>query len=164
MSKLKKHTLDFDEEIDFECIGITSHHRDYRLAWNINMTLNIQLKLSDKDLMVYRQQKKKESSNLAFPRYTFYDELNRLCYHLIENKFSGNTLITEYPMIDFFLFIDKRNVLNLKKIGEKLKKNNSILAVFPMDVDAIASFQDIIFEEEIVTLQKNSWLEQNKLK
>ena len=43
MVKRKKHILTFVEEINFDLIGICSHHSDYRLVWNINQNTGLLL-------------------------------------------------------------------------------------------------------------------------
>ncbi len=43
MAKRKKYTLELEPELDFNMIGICSHHSDYRLAWGINQHLGLHL-------------------------------------------------------------------------------------------------------------------------
>lgn len=47
MSKRKKHILTFDDEPEFELIGICTHHSDYRLAWSMNEALGFHLAKCD---------------------------------------------------------------------------------------------------------------------
>ena len=37
------HTLEIEDEYDFEIIGVSSHEKDYRLAWSLNKTLGWRL-------------------------------------------------------------------------------------------------------------------------
>lgn len=42
MTKIKKHQLIFENELDIEVFGISSASIDYRLAWELNSKLFIQ--------------------------------------------------------------------------------------------------------------------------
>ena len=50
MSKQKKYTLTFDDEIDFDVFGISSPFADYRLAWELNGIMKIQLENGTKGI------------------------------------------------------------------------------------------------------------------
>ena len=77
MTKKKKHILSFEDEIDFEMIGICSHHSDYRLVWGINDKIKLKLVKSDDDLC---STNKKGETVSEHSMYTFIDEENRLEY------------------------------------------------------------------------------------
>ena len=49
MAKITKHHLDFENEIDYDLIGICSHVGDYRLVWSMNELLNLNLVKSNDD-------------------------------------------------------------------------------------------------------------------
>lgn len=141
MSKKKKHILDFEEELDFELIGLCSHHSDYRLVWSINQSLGFHLEKSDN----YDNYDRKGSIISEHSAYVWEDETDRLTYHLIKNKAGGKFLIPELPAIDFFLFLCENVAVNGDELLTKLKAIPSIIAAYTFDADEIGSAQNISF-------------------
>ncbi len=141
MAKKKKHTLELDQEIDFEMIGVCSHHSDYRLAWGINQKLELHLAKCDEDYYVI-DKKGNESSHSM---YEYFDETNRLTYYLIKNKCQGKYLIPEKPSIDFFLFLCDNWAIETADLVIELKAVPSILGVYPFDPEEITSAQNMVF-------------------
>ncbi|MFT6246612.1 MAG: hypothetical protein ACJAXI_003394, partial [Crocinitomicaceae bacterium] len=130
MAKKKKYTLTIDYEIDFDLIGICSHHNDYRLAWNINEKIGLNLAKCDEDY-VLTDKKGEAVSNHSM--YSFEDEENRLTYYLIKNKHQGKFLIPEKPSIDYFLFLHDNIAIELDELMNDLKSVPSILGVYEFD-------------------------------
>ncbi|HNS41761.1 MAG TPA: IPExxxVDY family protein [Taishania sp.] len=145
MAKQKKYTLEIDDEkTAFELIGISSHHNDYRLAWNINNTLNYKFVHSENPFIITFT-KKNEIIHQSHTMYEYYDEENRVNFSLIKNKEKGKFLIPERSSIDFFLFIEENEVIDTHQLSEKLRKVESILATFVLDCDTLPSTKHIIF-------------------
>lgn len=142
MSKKKKHTLELDQEIDFELIGICSHHSDYRLAWGINERLGLHLAKCDEDYCVTD---KKGSVVSNHSMYEYCDENDRLFYYMIKNKHQGKFLIPEKPSIDFFLFLCDNCAVDIADLVADLKTVPSILGVYPFDPEELNSAQNIVF-------------------
>ncbi|MFT6923187.1 MAG: hypothetical protein ACJA1C_002197 [Crocinitomicaceae bacterium] len=142
MAKKKKYTLTIDYEIDFDLIGICSHHNDYRLAWNINEKIGLNLAKCDEDY-VLTDKKGEAVSNHSM--YSFEDEENRLTYYLIKNKHQGKFLIPEKPSIDYFLFLHDNIAIELDELMNDLKSVPSILGVYEFDPVEIGSAENIVF-------------------
>ncbi|MFT6502876.1 MAG: hypothetical protein ACJASQ_003007 [Crocinitomicaceae bacterium] len=142
MAKKKKYTLTIDYEIDFDLIGICSHHNDYRLAWNINEKIGLNLAKCDEDY-VLTDKKGEAVSNHSM--YSFEDEENRLTYYLIKNKNQGKFLIPEKPSIDYFLFLHDNIAIELDELMNDLKSVPSILGVYEFDPVEIGSAENIVF-------------------
>ena len=142
MAKKKKYTLTIDYEIDFDLIGICSHHNDYRLAWNINEKIGLNLAKCDEDY-VLTNKKGEAVSNHSM--YSFEDEENRLTYYLIKNKHQGKFLIPEKPSIDYFFFLHDNIAIELDELMNDLKSVPSILGVYEFDPVEIGSAENIVF-------------------
>jgi hypothetical protein len=98
---MKKSKLIIEYEFDFELLGILSSARGYKLAWEINQVLKVQL-VKQPDLVVGF--KNNEEKNFSF--YTHETQLNRL--KLFKNKPSEQEsgkyfLIPEFPHYDFII-------------------------------------------------------------
>lgn len=143
MSKQKRHTLTFEQEYNFDMIGICSHHNDYRLAWSLNERLNIQLTKSEDDYIVVNKKGLRMSEH-SF--YEFRDTENLTEYYLIKNKSQGKFLIPEKPAIDYFLFLFENHVLDPIELVEDLKNVSSVLGGFVFDPEEFDSTENIVFD------------------
>lgn len=144
MAKQKRHILDFDDTADFSLVGICTHHNGYRLAWGINDKLGLKLTQSIEPFIITFT-KKGVVTHQSYSMYEYYEEENRVNYSLVKNKENGKFLIPEKPSIDYFLFIEENDSINLDQLGIDLKKVDSILAVFILDTDTLPSTNNIIF-------------------
>ena len=63
MTKTKKHQLIFENDTDIEVFGISSAYIDYRLAWELNLKLSIQLEKQSEKLEI--EDKKTKEINLS---------------------------------------------------------------------------------------------------
>ena len=98
---MKKSKLVIDYKFDFELLGLITSAKGYKLAWDINQALNIQL-VKQPDLVVGF----KNSDEKCFSYYAHETLLNRL--KLFKNKPSENEagkyfLIPEFPHYDFII-------------------------------------------------------------
>ena len=73
MTKTKKHQLIFEYDTDIEVFGISSAYIDYRLAWELNVKLSIQLEKQNEKLV---SEDKKTKQAYSFFLYYFFDEEN----------------------------------------------------------------------------------------
>jgi hypothetical protein len=142
MTKPKKHLLAFEQEYDFDMIGLCSHHNDYRVAWGINEKLNIRLTKAPEDYVVTS---KKGIAVSQHSYYEFKDSENLIEYYLIKNKSLGKYLIPEKPAIDYFLFLFENHVSEPEDILFELKEIPSILGGFVFDPEEFDSTEHIVF-------------------
>lgn len=141
MGKRKKHILSLEPELDFEMVGICSHHNDYRLAWGINEKLGLMLSKCEDFAMT---DKKGEITSLH-SMYEYEDENDRLTYYMIKNKCQGKYLIHEKPTIDYFLFLIDNSAIRIEDLVSNLKTVPSILAAFDFIPEEIPSTENLAF-------------------
>jgi hypothetical protein len=142
MSKQKRHVLSLDTYVDFELIGICSHHSDYRLAWGLNQGLDLHL-AKDDELFVVQSKKGTVLSKHSF--HFWADVQNHLEYYLIKNKCEGKFLIPEKSQIDYFLFLRENQLFELEDLLEKIKQINSVMTAFIFEPESLPSAEQIIF-------------------
>ena len=142
MSKQKRHLLSLETSVDFELIGICSHHSDYRLVWGLNQELRLQLAKCD-DLFAITNKKGQVVSEHSY--YFWFDEENLVEFYLIRNKSEGKFLIPERNQIDYFLFVRENTILDLDDMLEQIKKINSVMAAYLFDPEALPSTEQIVF-------------------
>lgn len=143
MSKIVKHTLNFENDYDYEIIGICSHVSDYKLVWNINEKLNLKFEKAQ-DLFLVNNKKGVLAS--GHPYYFMFDEEKRLELYLIQNKSQGKFLIPEKQQIDYFLFVCNNLLYNLEDWVKKLREIVCIMATFQYEAKEFSSTQYIVFE------------------
>lgn len=143
MSKTKKHTISLSFEYSFDLIGICSHHRDYRLAWNLNDALGLHLIKEEEDFPVYN---KKGVIVSYHSRYTYFDEVNKTDFILLKNKSLNQYFVPEKPAIDFFLILNNNLGVDVEELANKLKNVSSILGVYIVDPEEIPSIENIEFD------------------
>jgi len=137
---MSKVLLSLEEDYDFTLIGISCHTKDYRLCWEINKSLNIEL-IRTVDLEI---KKKKEINSFSF--YEFMDEDNYLEYYLIANLGGGGYLIPEQKKVDFFLLLKGNTSNNLTKdIIAKINSLSLVLTSFNIDPNQLKSKQNLLF-------------------
>ncbi len=114
-----KKILDFDYEdhLDFAMIGIVSAYKDFRLCFEINKVLEINL-CKEEDL---EMKKLKRGSASLFSLYNYSNGDNEQ-YIVLSNKGSNGYFINELKHVDYFMLIRNLSPFNsLQTITDKLK-------------------------------------------
>jgi len=162
MAVYKMPLEDFDE-IDYHLIAIHTTLEDYRLAYYINQSLSINLKMSKINIHISNKDGETE-----FARFIFDDERKDISWNLIQNindiyvssqennqglfansntKFSSKIyFIPEFKKVDYFLKIENGEVaLDVVSITNCLKKIDKVSTVYSVEVEKIKSKNNLIF-------------------
>jgi hypothetical protein len=142
MTKTKKHQLIFENDTDIEVFGISSAYIDYRLAWELNLKLSIQLEKQSEKLEI--EDKKTKEIN-SFFLYFFYDKENLTKYYLIRNKQENKFIVGEKQFIDYFLCIRDNNSFEDETLLSEMRNMNGVVAVFPLESEEF-EFTDLLIE------------------
>jgi hypothetical protein len=158
-----KVSLDEFEEIDYSIIAIHTPLEDYRLAYFINLALNITLGRSAKDILIDIKEGKS-----FFSKYSFYDAKKDITWHLIQNKNeviqSDNKqksnlffdqdldiatqvyLLPELKKADYFLKIEacQSNFNKIKTVAD-LNAIATISMVYSVKTETLKSKNNLIF-------------------
>ena len=137
MSKL---VLTFEEDYDFSLIGISCHSKDYRLCWELNKALSIDM-IRTADLEISKKDKIS-----AFSFYEFIDEANYLEFYLISNRGNSGYIVPEQKTMDFFLMV-KGNISDnhTKECIAKINSLSLVLTSFNVDPNQLKSKQNLLF-------------------
>ena len=122
-----KKTLDFDygEHLDFALIGIVCAHKDFRLCFEMDKTLEI--KLCKEDDFELKKDRRGSASN--FSQYHYNNGDNEQ-YIVLGNKGSNGYFINELRHVDYFLLIKNISPFHtMENIIEQLKKISIITRV-----------------------------------
>jgi hypothetical protein len=142
MTKTKKHQLIFEYDTDIEVYGISSAYIDYRLAWELNLKLSIQLEKQSEKLEL---EDKKTKEIKSFFLYYFFDEENLTKYYLIRNKQENKFMVSEKQYVDYFLCIQDNNSFEGETLLSEMRKINGVVAVFPLESEEF-EFTDYLME------------------
>ncbi len=161
MANLKLTIEEFEEE-DFIIIAIITPLEDYRLAYFLNLNLDIFLGKNKNDVELIDKE-----GNTLFTRFTFEDKINFVSWNLIQNKnkieieksnssqdlfsgyntkFSINTyLLSEYKKVDYFLKIENaEQQIKKSEIVSKINKIENIKMVFSINSEKMKSKNNLI--------------------
>ncbi len=139
---MAKHTLQLEDDFNFDLIGLCSHQSDYRVCWSVNEHLGLHLSKSLEPFMVSGKKGEVISSHSL---YEWYDENNAVEYFLIKNKYNTQFLIPEKSQIDYFLVIREAGIVDVDNFLTKIKEISSILTAFIYEPGDLKSGSKLIF-------------------
>jgi len=133
-------TLDYD--YDFEVISVVSSVKEYRLCLVLNNLFGFDMyRLPDLEI----QLKKKETPAI-FNIFHHYDDIDKMNYYLIGNKFESELLLPELKMVDYVLKLEGFKAAEIKEeMITKLKTAAPIQAVFNTSLDSLKDKTNLLF-------------------
>ena len=138
---MAKHKLVWEDDFDFDLIGVCSSNSDYKLCWGINRVLDIGLSKGE-DYNVF----KKKEGECLHSFYEFFNEDTHEEFYLIKNQsFNYKLLIPEQDKIDYFLILKNNYSYEISDLIAKLKQLDSILTAFSFNVDDLKSKSNLVF-------------------
>lgn len=140
---MKKSKLVIDYEYDFDLLGLTTAARGYKLAWDMNQALHLQL-IKQPDLDVGF----KNNEERSFSFYAFETQINRL--KLFKNRPSeGDTgkyfLIPEFPHFDFIILAAMKDQYAHPQLLELIKSIPSVQFAAFIPMEGLKSKSNFIF-------------------
>lgn len=137
---MTKLVLQVEDEIDFMLFCIACHKADYRLCFELNKALGIDLDKQD-NYEIETKPREKDSYSM----YYYNDEENYREMFLIANKSENSILIPEQKQVDYFLQV--YGYLPDYEVKEVISKINAIplvLTAFQVDPEKLKSKQLLI--------------------
>ena len=131
------HSLKDIATLDLTVFAINSHVKDYNLCWQINKTLDIDLK---KNKGAITNQKE------IFSCFEFMLEEQKIL--LVQNKSKKGFLLSEKKKIDYFLMFEPAiNLYSKKEFLLKLSESSKILLIFEIDLEKEPQAHRLIFND-----------------
>jgi len=144
---MRKSKLVVDPLFDFDLVGIISHARGYRIAWEINQGLGVHL-IKAKDQVI----RFNDGNLLTVINYCHTTEnagLYLLKNRSLENKESGQMLLVpELQEFDFLLKIKGADSFDSDSIIEKLRNIPVIQFCQLIDPENLKSKENLVFDYE----------------
>ncbi|MVN21245.1 IPExxxVDY family protein [Mucilaginibacter arboris] len=139
---MSRKILNFELDLDFILIAITSHLRDYRLCYHINKELNSDFrKISDYCLDLFAG-----NEPLQFSQYFYKIEASETEFYIICNKSMAGYLIPEMGEVNYFMLVKNHfDQEDLDNTLFRLKHIKDIEAVKQVNPKAIKSNENLLF-------------------
>lgn len=126
---------------DIKIIGISTHLEDYKLAWNINKLLNINL-IKYSDIV--------NEDGFGFSFYLYNGGENCNTFNLVEIANSEARWVNFSPSIDYLIVI--RNYIHESKLTDilnKIKKIDGIIHAYLVDLETNNKIDAILEDIEM---------------
>lgn len=136
------YKLDISDEFDFQLIGISSHEKDYRVAWAINLALGWNLERQD-EITTLSKNKKSYSDHGVF---TYEAEEEKSMFVLVENRSSSGLLLPSLQQFQYLLKVENLIDERIQDIIVELKKSPLILTAYEVPLNAAKEKQNLIFD------------------
>lgn len=135
-----KKLLEPEDDIDFSIIGISSHIKDYRLSWEINRRMKIDLEKGEDLFAVDRE------NDYGFSTSMYFDEESHIECVLINNKNEGGVLVSDHPKLDFLLRVTgPQHEFEMEGFKRELMNIRSILTVVSLNPENLKSKMNLVF-------------------
>lgn len=133
--------IDFSSEYDFLLFAIVCSQKDYRLCFELNRHLKINLKReNDVSLVIDSHKNRTDFSNY------YYRSKHNEQYRVVNNKGQTGSFIPKSKNIDYFLQI-KNMQSDSEEILKQLKKIEIISGVYEIEAGKLKSADNfLIFE------------------
>ena len=140
----KSLLLDFEEEINYSIIGISSSYKDYRLMFFLNKIDEFEFKRAEPFTFSYNKTKFKYSL------YTFIDDVNLRNFYLIANKSNAVKLVKKYQYFDYLLIMDGEiDTAFLKELSKKVKSVSGVVLTAILDDNEFNKIPNLRVEFDI---------------
>jgi len=133
---MKKRRLEVEFTYDFELIGLISSARGYKLAWQLNQSLNINL---------VRKEDLKMTTKEAEFFFTFFEHQSSLnTVKLFRNRANEGDLflVPDHSHLDYILYTKGDEDVSSKRLQEVLRNIPSIELVAFLPLAALKKSKD----------------------
>jgi len=140
---MKKTKFIIDYDYDFRLLGLTAAVKGYKLAWEINQILNINL-VKQPDLVVgFRKNDEKLFSFYAYE--SLHNRLKLFKNRPFENEHGKYFLIPEFPHFDFIILAAMEEQYPHQRLIDLFKTIPSVQLVTAIPLEGLKSKSNFIF-------------------
>lgn len=136
----KKQILAVTNDFSFTLLSVICHHKDYRLCYELNSALNIDLKKQDN--LDVRLAKRKENAEFSLYQHFYSEEKN---ISVVSNKNGIHTLVPEMPGTDYFILLNGGFIkTEVEEIKKTIKQVKIVLGLYDTDPESLKSKENLI--------------------
>ncbi|MGC4020770.1 MAG: IPExxxVDY family protein [Cyclobacteriaceae bacterium] len=140
---MKKKRLDIEFTLDFDFYGIISTIKPYKMAWELNRSLNINMVKSEDYEVVHKNNS--VSSYLHYSQITTHTLVKLFKNKPIEENEERNLLLPELPRFDFIFLARGEAYVDSNRLQELLRNIPSVELVAFIPLAALKSKEHFIF-------------------
>ncbi len=142
-AKIKKNKLEIEYSYNFELLGVRTSLKGYKLAWELNKILKINL-VKQEDLVVHF----KKGQLASYDHYSFRTTLND--FHLFRNRPNEAenavpALVPEFPHFDFIIMTQSEENPGDNRLQEYMRVIPSVEWVTLIPLTSLKSKDNFIF-------------------
>src|ERR1041385_2760771 len=134
---MKKKRLDIEYTLDFDLYGIISTIKPYKMAWELNRCLHVNLVKSDDYEVVHRN--KSMNSYQHYSQNSMFSMVKLLKNKPVDESDGRDLLLPEHPRFDFLLLARGEAYTDNNRLQELLRNIPSVELVAFIPLDAIKS-------------------------
>ncbi|MEY3397992.1 MAG: hypothetical protein RL220_586 [Bacteroidota bacterium] len=136
------YRLDIADQFDFRLIGVSTHERDYRLAWAVNLALGWNLS-RDEDLEIPARSRRPASKHSVF---VYSAEENSGVYYLIENKSASGLLMPAVQQFQFLIKVDDMPDELFNEFLTGLRSANYVMTAVEISLEGLKEKENLIMQ------------------
>lgn len=130
---MKKQIIKMPQDTDLNCLilGILSSEDEYKIIWEINRVLDINLSKNKDDYSLWNGKKGVDEVEIR----------------LFTNRLNNNYLIPEHKNFDYFLIIfsEETAINNIAEYTLKIRRSELIQGIFPVPISTFKTNIDFLF-------------------
>lgn len=135
---MTRHVLEVAYDYEFDLIGISCHLRDYRLCWELNHLLELNLSRSDEGA---------ETESGIFALYSDECIETRTIINLLVNRGEKGWLIPEQRQADYLLMLRENARWADDELVNLIKRHPQILTAFSIDPNGLKSKENLLLND-----------------
>lgn len=140
----KKLLLDFEEQINYSIIGISSALKDYRLMFFLNKLSGFDFKRVDPFVFKIKDQE------FLYSLYIYLDHQNLRNYYLISNRANAVKLVKDFQHFDYILIMDGEVEEDyIVELSKKIKSVSGVMMSTIMDEEYLNKIPNLRLEFDL---------------
>jgi len=140
----KKLLLDFEEQINYSIIGISSALKDYRLIFFLNKLSGFDFKRVDPFVFKIKDQE------FLYSLYIYLDHQNLRNYYLISNKANAVKLVKDFQHFDYILIMDGEVEYDyIVELSKRIKSVSGVMMSTVMDEEHLNKIPNLRLEFDL---------------
>ena len=144
-TEMKKSKLESEYEVDFELIGLVCNKKEYKLAWHLNQSMNINL-VKNEDIRIEFS----DNTRILISNFGYQTEFATV--ELLQNKLVAGAghrnqlLVPELKQFDYLLKLkDATDELIFENVSQIIKEISIIEYSLRLNFDSLKSKENLLY-------------------
>ncbi|GAB5538797.1 MAG: hypothetical protein Salg2KO_09000 [Salibacteraceae bacterium] len=139
---MTKYKLAVDQGYDFVCFGVSSHLKDFRVAWHMNRLKQFSFKRQSLTTQT------RLGEQVEYAVFKNDDEKNHLRYFLVNNRSEAIPLVKEYRQFNLLILVEGFvDIFDADRFIDEMQQLDAIQLITTLPKEPIERFQYDLFEQ-----------------